>query len=443
MTPNDPAQRQTRNLTNSLFRQMDWAGRTLGIPPEIFEKELKRFKFYEIHLDRIRVSLDNGDYESISAILSLHYLAEAGDKPYKGGIRMSNAVTPDIVRALAVGMTVKNALIALPFGGAKSGILLPRPASNYSSQELLRIVEAVAEEFIGLGFIKPEGENAYVPATDMGTTPEHMDAIHLKFWSTPHAAHGTCVTGRSVEYGGLPVREEATALGGIEVLEHILLHAKVPRLSRKRTVIVQGLGQVGANFVRLAAERGYTVVGVSNITGAVYNPAGIALGDLPADRNAALANVNGSPCTNEELLAKPCDILVPAALENVLHGKNARAVQAKIILELANHGVADEAHEIFQKQGPYLIPDILANSGGVCASFKEWSYSFGTPPHPIEVRRIDQEARTEIIEVMQNATDDVLAYAVRYETDLRGAAWLKSIDRLVERIKKKHKRYIK
>lgn len=427
------------NMERSIIKHIESSAKTLGISETILENELLRFKLREESADRIRVKLDNGEYESFSTVVVMHYSPYPGDRPYKGGIRLSHDVTPDVLRALAIEMTFKCGVVDLEFGGAKSGIILPRPIVEYSVREIYSLIEAVADFYIRREIIGPF---RYVPATDVGTTAEHMDIIHNIYTAVNNFPYGAAVTGRSPAYGGLPVREEATGLGGLVVLERILETAKIPRMLSPITLIVQGLGQVGSNFVRLAAERGFKIVGVSNITGGVYNQGGINLFELPQDRNAELLNVLGEQCSNEELLAKPCDILVPAALENVITEKNARQVKAKMILELANHPLTEGADAILKKRGVYVIPDILANAGGVTASFWEWSKSFGSPRHRIEIDKINAEVRDEIKQVMRNSTDEVMAFAEKYDTDLRGAAWLKAMDKIVKAIKKKHVRWL-
>ncbi len=428
-------------LVTPLFDRMDWAAGILNVPREVMEEELKRFKIREMTADRMRVHLDNGRYASFTATVVLHYLPYPGDKPYKGGIRLSDRVSPDILRMLALEMTLKCGVVDLEFGGAKSGISLPRPVYSYSKREIAAIVEAYAEYFIKFGIIRPD---FYVPATDVGTTSEHMDIIHNFYNSNVKSrVPGACVTGRSVDYGGLPVREEATALGGLIVLEGVLNKVKVPGLGERPTVIVQGLGQVGASFVRLAnRDQRYKIVGLGNISGAVYNPAGINLDWLPADRNAPLVYVEGQECSGEELLLKPCDILVPAAIENVITADNADKISAKVVLELANHPTTDAAHDALVKKGVCVIPDILANAGGVTASFYEWSQSFGPPHHRIEIAEINAMVRNRIIEVMNNSTSQVLEFASRYGTDLRGAAWLKAVDKIAREISHKHKKWL-
>jgi glutamate dehydrogenase (NAD(P)+) len=347
---------------------------------------------------------------------------------------------------LAFEMTFKCGVVDLEFGGGKSGIRLKKPVNQYSSKEITRVMEAFSEVFIREHkIISPR---YYVPATDMGTTPENMDTIHGKFWEAARdgstsGAVGTAVTGRTVENGGIPGREEATALGGLIVLDKLREIGRMPKLRNNPTVIVQGLGQVGANFVRLAHQREYKIIGVSNISGAVYNPGGIDPSEFPKlpngsiDPNGSLDHVTGEQCTTEEILLKSCDILVPAAVENVITQANAKKIRCKVLLELANHPTSQAGESELSKK-IYVIPDIFANAGGVSASFWEWSLSLGHPRHRIQTPETLEEVRSKLTAQMQVATESMLWYANKYNTDLRGAAWLKATDRISSKLVRKH-----
>ena len=431
-------------LLQSLYEKVEWAGKLLNVPEWVIEDEIKLFKCHELTVGKLRADMDNGVPERFSATIVLHCQPYHHDKPYKGGIRLSDKVTPGFLRVLAFEMTYKCAVVDLEFGGGKSGIRLKKPVNLYSPKEITTIMEAFSEVFIREHrIISPR---YYVPATDMGTTPQHMDVIHGKFWEEAGrgGASGTAVTGRTVENGGIPGREEATALGGLIVLDRLREAAHLPRLRKKPTVIVQGTGQVGGNFIRLANDRGYKITGVSNISGAVFNPHGIDLAELPllpngsVDPNGSLKEVTGEHCTGEEIILKPCDILVPAAMENVIKPANAGKIKAKVILELANHPTEEGADAQLSKNGIYVIPDIFANAGGVSASFLEWSLSFGNPRHSIQIPKTLEEVRSNLTAQMQEATSQVLWYAEKYGTDLRGAAWLKATERISDRLIKKH-----
>lgn len=434
---------QSNSLASSLYRKIEWAGKTLHVPSWIIENELLQFKAKELNYGKIRVDLDDGTYHGFSAIIVLHCLPYTTyEKPYKGGMRIfheNNArpSPPDVLRTLAIDMTFKCALMDIEFGGAKSGIVLPKPITHYSRREIHRIMEAVAERLIREeNKISPK---YYVPATDAGTTAELMDVIHNKFQEiTKGSVAGAPVTGRTVEKGGLLIRERATALGGLVVLTELREAGLVPMRKNNPEVIVQGLGQVGGNLVRLAQEYGLKVVGVSNISGAVFNPDGIDISTMPEDANGSLDNVDGEKCTGEELLLKPCDLLVPAAMENVITAKNARRIKAKVILELANQPTTGDADLILAERSILVVPDILVNAGGVTTSFWEWSMSFEHPPHRIERKKIEEEVEANLKEQMRDATSQVLEFAKRYKVNLRDAAWLKSMDLISRRLDKKH-----
>lgn len=430
-----------KSFLGSLFGKMDWAAKTLGIPETFLENELKNFDYYEMTPGRIRVKMDDGSYECITATIVQHFLPYPSRWPYKGGMRISDTVRPDTLRGLAVEMTLKCGVVDIKFGGAKSGIQLPRHISEYSQGELISIVEAVAEWAIAeQDIIRPRG---YVPATDMGATTEHMDAIFSKFEEiTGGKYEGTPVTGLCEAYGGLSMRQTATGLGGYTVLTSIMKQAETPKIGKAPSVIVQGTGQVGRSFIDIAHRDGYKIVGVSNAHDAVYNPNGIDVSTLPEDREAPFSDVKGERCLPNDILTKPCDILVPAAIENSLTEENASLVQAKIILELANHPTTDHAENILIDNGIYIIPDILANAGGVTASYREWENSFGSAPHAIEMPNLNLEEQKRVIEIMRASTEDVLRFAQHFNTDLRGAAWLKAMDKITQAGIKKHRRWI-
>ncbi len=429
------------NLASGLFKRIAWAGQKLNVSSALIENELLTYKYPELSAGRIRIDRDDGTYESVMATVVFHCLPYTG-RPYKGGIRLSDTVTPDTLRALAIEMTFKEGVVDLEFGGAKMGIRLSKPKSTYSNREIFRIIEAVATFFIDLGIIDPV---TYVPATDLGTTSDHMDTIHTIYSTmrkTPYS--GSCVTGKSVQNGGLPVRTIATSLGGAEVLDQLRKFDALTALSSiaNPKVVVQGLGQVGGWFVRLIAERGYQVIGVSNSKGAVYNEHGINISEVPALPDESLDHMTGEHMDNATFLTQRCHILVPAALENQITRHNAHLIKAPIILELANHPTTDEADEILRKRGKVVIPDILANAGGVTASREEYAFALSPPHHQVEIKTLDAEATGRIIDVMRDGAGQVVRFAKKYNEDLRGGAWLKAMDRIASNLKHKHRRWL-
>lgn len=445
--------RTSEPLLQSLYEKVEWAGNLLHVPEWIIEHEIKPFKCHELTVGKLRVMMDDGSRETFSTTVVLHcnpYTSH--EKPYKGGVRITHAGAlnagsfPGRLRVFAFDMTFKCGVVDLEFGGGKSGILLKKPITEYSTQEIHRTVEAFATVFIDEHrIISPR---YYVPATDMGTKPEHMDVIHDRFWDiTKGAIPGAPVTGRSIEKGGIPGREEATALGGLIVFDKLREVSRLPKLPKNPTVIIQGLGQVGGNFAELAPRRDYKVIGVSNIAGGVFNDQGIDLTELPraADRkinpNASLAQVTGEQIPPEEILYKPCDVLVLAAMENVITPQNSFKVNAKIVLQLANHPIDKSAAHALSKRGVHLIPDILANAGGVSVSFWEWSLSLGHPRHRIQLPETLGEVQSHLNEQMEYATEQVLWYANKYDTDMEGGAWLKAVQRVSEGLRYKHGRW--
>lgn len=446
--------RTSEPLLQSLYEKVEWAGKLLNVPEWIIEGEIKPFKCHELTVGKLRVMMDDGSSERFSTTVVLHcnpYTSH--EKPYKGGVRLIHVNAPNAgsslpgrLRVFAFDMTHKCAVVDLEFGGGKSGIQLKKPITEYSKAEIHRAFEAFATVFIDEHrIISPR---YYVPATDLGSKPAHMDIIHDKFWDiTKGAIPGAPVTGRSIEKGGIPGREEATALGGLIVLDKLREVSHLPKLPKTPTVVIQGLGQVGGNFVELASQREYKVIGISNISGGAFNDQGINLSELPRmaddkiDPNASLDQVTGEHVPSEEILYKPCDVLVLAAMENVITPANAYKVNAKIVLQLANHPIDKSAVQLLAQRGVYLIPDILANAGGVSVSFWEWSLSFSYPRHRIQLPETLEEVRSHLTAQMEYATEQVLWYANKYGTDLEGGAWLKAVQRISEMLEKKHGRW--
>ena len=280
--------------------------------------------------------------------------------PAKGGLRIWPTVTLEHTRDLAELMTWKTALVGIPFGGGKSGICLdPRtfPAENKT---------AIIKEYVHM--ISAElHSGAYVPAPDLGSTTSDMAVIY----GETHLPES--VTGKPPRVGGLPGRREATGLG----VAHTAVLACDDILGEPitdRRVAVQGFGNVGEWTCRFLAERGARVVAVSDLSGGVHNEAGLSIEALAehTHRTGGVAGAEGDAITNEELLAMEVDILVPAAIEGVLHAGNAARVSARLVLEAANGPTTPEAETILAGKGITIVPDILANSGGVIASYVEW-----------------------------------------------------------------------
>ena len=273
--------------------------------------------------------------------------------PYKGGVRFHPEVSEDEVKALSILMSLKTAVAGIPYGGAKGGIKFD--PGKLSLSELEKLSKTYAKTFSSLF-----GPWLDVPAPDVNTNDQTMawmlDAYERKIG---HLSPAT-FTGKPIALGGSLGRAEATGLGGVYVLEK---YCK----SKKATIAVQGFGNVGYWFTYFAIAEGFKVVAVSDSTGGIYNPTGFKMADLLDLKNRK------KTLSNAELLHLPVDILVPAALENVINKDNADKIKAKTVLEMANGPVTNEAAEILDKKGIDILPDILCNSGGVTVSYFEWA----------------------------------------------------------------------
>lgn len=286
--------------------------------------------------------------------------------PYKGGIRYHPTVDLDEVRALASLMTWKTALLDIPFGGAKGGIEVdPVGMSEREREEMTRRFTKSIHHVLG----------AYrdIPAPDVNTNAQTM-AWMMDAYSQVHGYTPACVTGKPVGLSGAPGRESATGRGVIDVLEAWCAHTGRPLTGLR--VVIQGFGNVGTWAARTAVERGATVIAVSDVGGGVHNAAGLDIEVLCETVHGGgfvtQAGV-GDVLTNDELLALDCDVLIPAALGEVITDQNAAAIRASVIVEAANYPVTPDGDAILNERGVSVIPDILANAGGVTGSYFEWT----------------------------------------------------------------------
>jgi glutamate dehydrogenase (NAD(P)+) len=299
--------------------------------------------------------------------------------PCKGGIRFSDMVNLDEVMALSALMTYKCAIVNVPFGGAKGGIAInPR---NYSAYDLERITRRYTTELVKKKFIGP-GED--VPAPDYGTGEREMSWILDTYMAmNPGEVDAmACVTGKPITQGGVRGRKEATGLGVFYGIREVCSMPDIMQrlglstgISGKR-VVVQGLGNVGYHSAKFFHEAGAIIVGLAEYEGAISNPDGLDVEAVVAHRKATGSILNFPGATNivnsTEALELPCDILIPAALENVINGDNAPRILAKIIGEAANGPLTPEADEVFISKGTLVIPDMYLNAGGVTVSYFEW-----------------------------------------------------------------------
>ncbi|MFN2389677.1 MAG: Glu/Leu/Phe/Val dehydrogenase [Actinomycetota bacterium] len=337
--------------------------------------------------------------------------------PYKGGIRYHPSADLDEVRALAALMTWKNAVIDVPFGGAKGGVQCdPRSLSGPELERLTRRFTSMISYVIGV--------NRDIPAPDMGTNAQTMawmmDAFGQKNGYTPGI-----VTGKPVELGGSPGREEATGRG-VVICAAESAGRKGMTFEGAR-VAIQGFGNVGYWTAVLAAERGARVIAVSDVEGGSHNDSGLdltALGEHQRAGGAVPDFAGGDRVTNDELLELDCDILIPAAIDRVIDTRNADRIKARLVIEAANGPTTPAADEILTSNGVVVVPDILANAGGVAVSYLEWVQN-------IQQFRWELDAVNEELQKrMTAATDAVFGRAEAQDTTLRSAAFDIAVERV-------------
>jgi glutamate dehydrogenase (NAD(P)+) len=340
--------------------------------------------------------------------------------PGKGGIRYHPDVNLDDCKALAAWMAWKCAIADVPFGGAKGGVACE--PLKMSDGELERVTRRYISEIFDL-----IGPTVDIPAPDVGTSPRVMAWVMDTFSMRKGYAEPGVVTGKPIALGGSSGRVEATGRGLLFITRETL--KRVGRELADSTVAIQGFGNVGSNAARLLHAAGARVVAASDVSGAIYDPRGLDLPRLMAYYREA-GQLSGAPGThsisNQELLRLPVDVLLPAALEGQINGENASEIQARIIVEGANGPTTPEADEILSRRGVLLVPDILANAGGVVVSYFEW----------VQDRNgyfwKEAEVNDRLEEKMVAAFDAVWTLRERYEVDARTAAYILAVQRILE-----------
>jgi glutamate dehydrogenase (NAD(P)+) len=368
----------------------------------------------------IPVGMDDGRIEVFTGFRVQHSIARG---PAKGGVRYSPDVTLDEVRALASWMTWKCAVVNIPFGGAKGGIIVdPKKLSNSELEKLTRRYTAELIEFIG-----PEKD---VPAPDMNTNEQTMawmmDTYSMHMRQTVTAV----VTGKPINIGGSRGRREATGRGVMIVCDEALKKFEMDRESTR--VIIQGFGNVGSNAAKLMADAGYKIIGIAEYNGCLYRTNGINIDDLLEyrDRNKTIVGFPGAePADSKELLVTECDILIPAATENVITSQNAAQIKARIICEGANGPTTATADDILADKRVFVIPDILANAGGVTASYFEW----------VQDRQgyfwTEKVVNEQLDYILRESFADVVRFAETHNVNNRIAAYMLAINRVAHVIR--------
>ncbi len=382
---------------------------------------LERIKTPErIHQVSIPLVRDDGRKELYTGFRVQHNSARG---PYKGGIRYHPNVCLDEVKALAGWMTIKTAVVDIPLGGGKGGITVD--PGSLSVRELEGLARAYTERIWRV--IGPEID---IPAPDVNTDSQTMDWIADEFARLSGSPAPGVITGKSLAHGGSLGRDTATAQGGFDVLE--ALFAKSGDAMRGKRVAVQGFGNAGANAALLFEQAGASTVVASDSTAAVFSKVGLPVQELvrfkaEGGRFADLTGYDKKP--SDAPLFEPVDILVPAALENQITAANAEQVKARWVLELANGPTTPEADEILEKRGIVVLPDILANAGGVVVSYFEWVQNMHSEKWMIE------EVQARLAVTMRRAYEAVQTLSTRRNVSLRLAAYAIAIDRIAGAIR--------
>lgn len=363
---------------------------------------------------QVAIERDNGE---IATYIGYRVQHDGSRGPMKGGLRFHPEVDAEEVLTLATLMTWKTAVVNLPYGGAKGGIGVD--IKTLSAGELERITRKFVDEIHDM-----VGPDKDIPAPDMGTNAQVM-AWFMNQYEKFYGFQPACVTGKPVELHGSEGREEATGRGVVAVTEALFQRLKKPLANA--TVALQGFGNVGSFAAQFLAEKGAKVVAITDMSGGVGNPDGLNIAELLtyAKEKGGVAGFPGTDAmTSEQLFAANVDILIPAALGGVLHEDNAHDVRAKYIIEAANNPTKPEADEIFHQKGIIVVPDILANAGGVTVSYFEWVQN--RQHFKWDLSRV----RNELDKIMLDSFDRVWSIATEKKVPLRTAAYILGIGRV-------------
>jgi glutamate dehydrogenase (NAD(P)+) len=406
------------NVYESAEARFEAAAKKLGLEDGLYRYLKYPNKEITVY---IPVVMDDGRMEVFIGYRVQHSLVRG---PCKGGIRYSPDVSLDEVRALASWMTWKCAVVDIPFGGAKGGVICdPEKLSHNEIERITRRYTAELSEWFG-----PEKD---VPAPDLGTDEQVMAWIMDTY--SMHMRHTVTgmVTGKPLDLGGSRGRREATGRGLL-----IACDKAVHKLGMKPSdcrVIVQGFGNVGSTAARLMHETGYRIIGASDVHGGLYNEKGIdvpALVDWVYGKRKPLPDFpGGERASAHDILFRPCEVLVPAAIENQITSENAHRVDCRILCEGANGPTTAYADEIIEKKGIFVLPDILANAGGVTVSYFEW----------VQDRQglfwREKEVNERLQDVMEHSFDEVVNLAEGHNVDIRTAAYMLAIRRVASALR--------
>ncbi len=389
----------------------------LKLPSDIVTRLSVHDKFLEVHFP---VTMDDGSVKLFTGYRAQHSNVRG---PYKGGIRFSPFVNPSEIRALSMWMTWKCAIADIPFGGGKGGVIVD--TKTLSESELERLSRAYLRAIYEI-----IGPTKDIPAPDMYTTSEMMGWMADEYGKLAHGYAPAVITAKPLEKDGSEGRTEATGLGGFYVLQNL---AEREHLDPKQTTVaVQGIGNVGYYTARYAHDAGYRVIAIADSKHAIKNDQGIDV-DAAIEFKKTHGSLEGMPGTtaisNDNLLTLPVDVFIPAATENVITSENAEAIKAKYVLEMANGPVTSDADMILEKKGIPVIPDVLANSGGVSVSYFEWYQNMHHEHWSKE--KVFEELKKK----MNSASEEIFAYKESHTISFRMAAYAVGVSRVVEAMK--------
>jgi glutamate dehydrogenase (NAD(P)+) len=400
------------NPFESMMSRFDHAARLLNLNPDLYQVLRVPNREFTVY---IPVFKDNGKIEIFTGYRVQHNFARG---PAKGGILYAPDLSLDEIRALAAWMTWKCAVVNIPFGGAKGGIVCN--PNHLSSSELERLTRRYTAELIDV--IGPERD---VPAPDMNTNEQTMAWIMDTY--SMHARHTVTavVTGKPIDLSGSRGRREATGRGLLIVVNEAV--KKFGLRPSETRIVIQGSGNVGGTAALLMHQSGYKVIAISDIHGAIFEPQGLDIPDVLEYLNTHKSLENypkAQPISNHELLELECEVLVPAATENQITSQNADRVKCRILAEGANGPTTANADEILEKKGVFLIPDILANAGGVTCNYLEWVQN------RMGYFWKESVVNERLEDVMVASFHDVVKYAETHQVNNRIASYMLAIDRV-------------
>ena len=399
--------------------RFDYAARKLNLDEGLWKVLRSPSREVIVHFP---VTMDDGRIEMFTGFRVQHSQARG---PAKGGIRYTPEVTLDEVRALASWMTWKCAVVNIPFVGAKGGVICD--LKKMSMAELERMTRRYTSEIID--FIGPEKD---VPAPDVNTNEQTMAWIMDTYSMHMRQTVTSVVTGKPLSLGGSRGRLEATGRGVLVACDESLRYLKMPIDGCR--VIIQGFGNVGSNAARLMMEHGYKIIGIAEKDGGLFNPNGIDIHQLLEFKyrnNTVLGFRGAESMPSDELIVSECEILIPAAMENVITSRNADKLKARILVEGANGPTTAVADDILADKRVFVVPDILANAGGVTASYFEWVQD--RQGYFWKEAIVNEQLET----ILRDSFDDVVRYAEAHNVNNRIAAYMLAIDRVAFTIKQR------